>query len=97
MTPLLETRALTVTYGERRALRPTDLTVAAGESLAVVGHNGSGKSSLLLALAALGPAAGGEVILHAEACHHRRRPSKSPMSHSVHKPDGIGPSQSAMS
>ncbi|ORA26033.1 metal ABC transporter ATP-binding protein [Mycobacterium aquaticum] len=72
MTPLLETRALTVTYGERRALRPTDLTVAAGESLAVVGHNGSGKSSLLRALAGLEPAAGGEVILHAEACHHLR-------------------------
>lgn len=72
MTPLLETRALAVTYGERRALTPTDLTVAAGESLAVVGHNGSGKSSLLRALAGLEPAAGGEVILHAEACHHRR-------------------------
>ncbi|WP_018598750.1 metal ABC transporter ATP-binding protein [Mycobacterium sp. 155] len=70
--PLIETRALTVTYGERQALKPTDLTVAPGESLAVVGHNGSGKSSLLRALAGLEPSAGGEVILHAEACHHRR-------------------------
>ncbi|MGV0807415.1 metal ABC transporter ATP-binding protein [Mycolicibacterium setense] len=70
--PLIETRALTVTYGERRALQPTDLAIAPGESLAVVGHNGSGKSSLLRALAGLEPSAGGEVILHAEACHHRR-------------------------
>lgn len=72
MTPLIETRALTVTYGERQALKPTDLTVAAGESLAVVGHNGSGKSSLLRALAGLEPSAGGDVLLHAQACHHRR-------------------------
>lgn len=71
MMPLIETRALTVTYGERRALQPTDLAVDPGESLAVVGHNGSGKSSLLRALAGLEPSAGGEVILHAEACHHR--------------------------
>ncbi|CQD23227.1 ABC transporter ATP-binding protein [Mycolicibacterium conceptionense] len=47
--PLIETRALTVTYGERRALQPTNLAVDPGESLAVVGHNGSGKSSLLRA------------------------------------------------
>ncbi|WP_396911879.1 metal ABC transporter ATP-binding protein [Mycolicibacterium sp.] len=72
MMPLVETRALTVTYGNRRALQPTALSVGAGESVALVGHNGSGKSSLLRALAGLEPAAGGEVILHAEACHHRR-------------------------
>jgi ABC-type Mn2+/Zn2+ transport system ATPase subunit len=72
VNPLIETCALTVTYDERRALQPTDLAVAPGESVAVVGRNGSGKSSLLRALAGLEPAAGGEVILHAEACHHRR-------------------------
>jgi len=70
--PIIETRSLTVTYGEHRALLATDLTVAGGESVAVVGHNGSGKSSLLRALAGLEPSAGGEVILHAAACHHRR-------------------------
>ena len=72
MKPLIETRALTVTYGERRAVRPTDLAVAPGESVALVGRNGSGKSSLLRALSGLEPSAGGQVILHAEACHHRR-------------------------
>lgn len=70
--PLITTRALTVTYGPRCALHPMDLAMAAGESVAVVGRNGSGKSSLLRALCGLEPAARGEVVLHAEACHHHR-------------------------
>jgi len=61
-----------VRYGHRAALHPTDLDIAVGQSVAIVGHNGSGKSSLLRALCGLEPAARGEVILHAQACHHRR-------------------------
>lgn len=72
MVPVIETHSLTVTYGERYALRPTDFSIRSGESVALVGRNGSGKSSLLRALCGLEPAAGGEVILHAESCHHRR-------------------------
>lgn len=71
--PLIETRALTVSYGQRCALQPVNLGIAAGESVAVVGRNGSGKSSLLRALCGLEAAARGEVILHAEGCHHHRR------------------------
>ena len=70
--PLIATRTLTVTYGQRCALHPMDFEIAAGESVAIVGRNGSGKSSLLRALCGLEPAARGEVILHAEGCHHRR-------------------------
>ncbi|MCH9666623.1 MAG: metal ABC transporter ATP-binding protein [Actinomycetia bacterium] len=70
--PLLEARSLAVSYGVRVALQPTDIAIAPAESIAVVGRNGSGKSSLLRALCGLEPAARGEVILHAERCHHRR-------------------------
>jgi ABC-type Mn2+/Zn2+ transport system ATPase subunit len=69
---MIETRGLAVTYGGRCALQPLDLRIPAGESVAVVGRNGSGKSSLLRALSGLERAARGEVILHARSCEHHR-------------------------
>lgn len=62
-TPVAETRGLDVRLGGRRVLAGVDLTVSAGEVLALVGPNGAGKSTLLAALAADLPPAGGEVLL----------------------------------
>jgi ABC-2 type transport system ATP-binding protein len=46
-------------YGDVEALAPTDLELAAGESVALVGPNGAGKSTLLAILAgALEPTVG---------------------------------------
>jgi ABC-2 type transport system ATP-binding protein len=46
-------------FGRDLALAPTDLTVAAGEAVALVGPNGAGKSTLLALLAgALDPSEG---------------------------------------
>lgn len=70
--PLIQTRELTVNYGRRCALRPTNLVLGQAESVAVVGRNGSGKSSLLRALCGAEPGARGEVILNAQGCHPRR-------------------------
>lgn len=45
--PLVEMRAVTVRYGERRVLDGLDWTVRRGENWCVRGPNGSGKSTLL--------------------------------------------------
>jgi ABC-2 type transport system ATP-binding protein len=46
-TPLLTVSRVSRRYGDRVALQPLDLTLAAGQCVAVLGANGSGKSTLL--------------------------------------------------
>ena len=55
MGPLLEVRGLSASYGRTVVLEGIDMTVEAGEVVAVVGANGTGKSTLLRALASLHP------------------------------------------
>ena len=57
----LSVRGLAVTYGDLRAVDGVDLEVAAGEVVALLGASGSGKSSLLRAVAGLEDVAAGEV------------------------------------
>src|SRR5579872_7510948 len=46
-TPLLATRALRAFYGDFQALFGIDLEVGAGETVAIIGANGAGKSTFL--------------------------------------------------
>ncbi len=55
---LLQVQDLHVHYGGIAALRGVSLQVQAGETVAVIGANGAGKSSLLKAIARLIPAQG---------------------------------------
>ncbi len=50
MPMLLETKALTAFYGDFQALFGIDLSVADGETVAIIGANGAGKSTFLRAL-----------------------------------------------
>lgn len=62
--PLLEARGLVRGYGRATVLRGVDLTLAAGETLAIVGPNGAGKTTLLRCLAGLlRPAQGSVQVL----------------------------------
>jgi len=50
MTPVLNVRNLTVSYGTHTALSDLDLDLYAGEVTGVIGPNGAGKTSLIKAL-----------------------------------------------
>ncbi len=60
---VLHARGVVVKYGEKVAVRGVDVRVAPGEVVALMGRNGSGKSSLLWALQGSGPRADGEVAV----------------------------------
>jgi len=62
--PTVEARGLCKSYGAQHAVRGVDLTLNAGECVALVGHNGAGKSSLIkLMLGLTHPTAGSLRVL----------------------------------
>jgi energy-coupling factor transport system ATP-binding protein len=61
--PLLTARGILVRYGDTIAVREAHLDLRAGEVTALMGRNGSGKSSLLWALHGAGPRQAGTVRL----------------------------------
>lgn len=58
---LLELRDVEVSYGSVRATHGISLTVEEGDTLALVGSNGAGKSSTLKAIMGMAPVSGGVV------------------------------------
>ncbi len=60
---LLHIKDLKVHYGAAQALFGLDLTVAKGETVALVGANGAGKTTLLKAVMGLVPVTGGAIYL----------------------------------
>jgi len=58
---LLSVSGLSVNYGHIEAVRDVDLALAAGQITTLVGANGAGKSTTLLALSGLIPKAAGKV------------------------------------
>lgn len=72
MSACLEVRGLSVSLGQHQVLRDLDLTLEAGQSLALVGESGSGKSTTALALMGLLPRGArqqGHILLDGQALH----------------------------
>jgi len=71
--PLLQARGVTKTYrtgaSSVQALRQVDLSVAAGELVAVMGPSGSGKTTLLNCLSGLDDIDAGTVVIGGESIH----------------------------
>ena len=63
---LLSTHALTAHYGDFQALYGIDLTLEAGELLAIIGANGAGKSTCLRSLAGLMPTQRDQIVFDGE-------------------------------
>ena len=58
---MLEIRGLRVAYGHIEALHGIDLDAKEGEITAIIGSNGAGKTSTLMAISGLAPIKGGEI------------------------------------
>ncbi len=65
-SPIIAARGLTLILGQTEILKGIDLEVGAGETLALLGPSGSGKSSLMAVLSGLDRATGGELSVAGE-------------------------------
>lgn len=63
MTKTLTISRLTKRFGDFAALDDVSVTVAAGERVALLGHNGAGKSTMMKIILGLLPPTGGEVTV----------------------------------
>ena len=63
---ILELNNIVLNYGKVRALKGISLNVATGETVALIGTNGAGKSSTLRAITGLRPIASGEILFNGE-------------------------------
>jgi branched-chain amino acid transport system ATP-binding protein len=63
---MLEVEALSVSYGQRRALEGVSLSVAEGEIVTLLGANGSGKSTMLRAISGLVRPQRGRVVFRGQ-------------------------------
>lgn len=60
----LETKKLSVKYGDKLILQDIDIEINQGEIVSIIGPNGSGKSTLIKALSRCLKLSGGEIFLH---------------------------------
>ena len=70
MSELLKVEALCAGYGEAVVLQNISLTLAEGESLALLGRNGTGKTTLLNTLAGATQQHAGQIAFAGRAAHH---------------------------
>jgi len=66
MTELLSISGLSVSYGKVQAVRSVDLHVDDGETVAILGANGAGKSSIVRALTGLARVGDGQILFQGQ-------------------------------
>ena len=66
MSPILEVKDLSVSYGSIGAVKGVSLTLSEGEIVTLIGANGAGKTTTLRAIMGLVPPASGEVRYRGE-------------------------------
>jgi branched-chain amino acid transport system ATP-binding protein len=69
---MLSIEGLKVAYGHVEALRGIDLEVRHGEITAIIGSNGAGKTSTLMAISGLAPITAGEIRFEGQSISRRR-------------------------
>ena len=65
--PMLQTSDLSVDRGSRAVLKEIDFKLSSGEIVALVGENGSGKTTMLEACAGILPLSGGSISRHSKS------------------------------
>ena len=85
--PILAVRGLRVGYGATEILRGVDLDVAPGEIVAVLGSNGTGKSTLNRAISGVTPAWQGSIRFEGAEIE-RERPGAIVARGLIHVPEG---------
>jgi iron complex transport system ATP-binding protein len=73
MSPLLETRRLSVRIATQTICQDLNVTLEAGQCWAILGINGAGKTTLLHTLAGLRPAVSGEILVNQQPLRHYNR------------------------
>jgi D-xylose transport system ATP-binding protein len=71
VTPLLAVSGASKRFGAVEALRDVDLTVNAGEVVALAGDNGAGKSTLIKAISGVEPADAATIVFEGREVHIR--------------------------
>jgi branched-chain amino acid transport system ATP-binding protein len=84
---LLEVTGLRVNYGAVAAIRGIDISVGAGEVVALLGANGAGKSTMLRTISGLSRPRAGRITLAGEAIH-RLPPARIVRLGVAHCPEG---------
>ncbi|MCF3639837.1 ABC transporter ATP-binding protein [Rhizobium sp. TRM95111] len=72
--PLLSLSALKAGYGDFLALFGVDMTLGAGETVAIIGANGAGKTTLMRAITGIVRPSSGTILLDGQPAHARMAP-----------------------
>ncbi|MBX3422934.1 MAG: ABC transporter ATP-binding protein [Pirellulaceae bacterium] len=68
--PLVELRSLTLRFAKQTILDRIDLVIPAGQTVAIIGESGCGKTMLLKSIVGLVPPTSGQVVYGGQNIHH---------------------------